>query len=111
MQVENDKIKQKMKEVQASFETNQAILKEVRDNNFKLTQEVEGHAVIQHDLEDRITTLYKVIEDNNEKVLNYEKQVDLQSNSIRDLEANLERCSQEKDEAETKLNQVDKDRI
>ena len=78
-------------------------LKEVKAENLRITQEIEGYNVIQKDLEKRIVSLYNTIDTSNVKINEYEKEIEHQKVTIQEQNRVLEETKQDKEAIESKL--------
>ena len=78
-------------------------LKDVKAENLRITQEIEGYNVIQKDLEKRIVSLYNTIDTSNVKINEYEKEIEHQKVTIQEQNRVLEETKQDKEAIESKL--------
>jgi chromosome segregation ATPase len=111
VEIEYGKLRVKLKESEDELGKKLELIKDLEDRNFKLTQEVEGHIVIQEDFENRINELYKTIDQTNEIVLKYEKDNEHKSYKITELKERIDLQQKEKDVVDSKLEMVENDRL
>jgi chromosome segregation ATPase len=111
MEFENLKVKSQMAEITENLQEKLETIKKLKDKNFELNQEVRGQATITEDLENRITILYKTIDENNEKILKYEIEIDLKTSMAVSLEAHLKVSNDGRIDVEKKIEQLERDRL